>query len=253
MGPKKKTTAHNANNDEEDPSSSINATLLELVSSLTQVLTSNASLQQEIRTLNANYLSLQNEHKELLKRVESLEQRSGDWSNPAGTRHHATTNDLEALTCTVADELEARKEKVSNVVIYGLAELPPDGDQQPSEDDEKTAVTDLLKDDLTIAQPTVVRAYRMGRPRTDGKPRPLKVHLPDASHKRTVLENAKKLGKLPDHHAHKKVFIRADWTAMQREQDYKRRQELRQRNSDNNSQQPDSNSRNTRQSQNSRT
>lgn len=228
MAPRKK--AQNSNDDDDPPPSSITATLVELVNTLTQVLTTNSALQLELRTLTSDHKKLQEAHQQLLERVETLEKSSGDWTQASTRRQHSTTSDLEALTCTVADELQARTEKQSNVVIYGLPELPSVDDQPATEEDEKKKVSDLLKDDLSITQPSVVRAYRMGRPRTDGRPRPIKVHLPDSTQKRTVLDNAKKLGKLPDTHAHKKVYIRSDWTAMQREQDYKRRQELRQHN-----------------------
>lgn len=228
--------------DEGDDSPSVTAALLSLVEKITDLVANNSSLQQELKSLKDDHKKLQDNYNELLSRVESLEKNSDDWSAVPSRRQHSTTGDLEALTCTVADELEARKEKQANVVIYGLPELPPGtDDEQPSEDAEKDSVSTLLKDDLGIQNPDVVRAYRMGRPRTDRKPRPIKVHLPDTTHKKTVLENAKKLGRLPEEHEHYHVFIRSDWTAMQREQDYRRRQELRaQRGNDRDSNEPSS-------------
>ena len=191
----------------------------DLISAVLKLLTQVTNLIDQNSKLMSQLTEYQQNQTDLLKRIEILEKDRGGWKG-AGSR--AAPADVEVLVSTVSDEMEARKEKQCNIVVYGLAELPVVGDEQPSEDDEQEAVTNLLKDDLEIDQPVVTRAYRMGRVRSDGKPRPLKVHLADVTEKKTVLQNTKKLGKLPSTNAHSKVFIRSDWTPLQREQDYRR-------------------------------
>ena len=200
------------------PDTSITSTLLQLVNKITDLLEKNSELSNEVRVLKES-------HKSLLERVESLEQSSGEWKTQP-THLKAPLSDVNALTSTVADELIARKEKELIIVIYGLPELPiPIDSESASEDDEKTSTATFISQNLQVENPELTRVFRMGR-RQPERPRPLKVMFSSAEDRRITLEKAKSLGRLPDGHQYRKVFIRPDWTKLQRDQDYIRRQQL---------------------------
>ena len=162
----------------------------------------------------------------LTKRIEALEDKSGDWT-PVRNHTTAPLADVNAMTCTVADELQARKEKELNLVIIGLNERANqnDSDANTSEAEEKELVSELLRN-IQVQTPNIRRVFRMGKPSAQ-RPRPLKVFCDDQATRSAILANSKKLKNLPNDHYHKKVFIRPDLTQMQRDQDYAKRQERR--------------------------
>ena len=204
----------------KQPSGDVTAALLQLVSKVTELLERNNELSKEVA-------ELKNSRTHLLSRVEALENKSGDWS-PARSHLTASTSDISAMTCTVADELAERKEKELNVVIYGLPELPREDDNDPTEEKEQDNVSKFLNENLNVENPDLSRTFRMGR-RNPNKPRPVKVMFNNAAPRKSTLDNAKSLGRLPEHHEYRKVFIRPDWTKAQRDQDYIRRQSMRRR------------------------
>ena len=122
-----------------------------------------------------------------------------------------------ALTSTVADELQSRKEKEQNLVVFGLEES---AEHTESEDAVKEKVCNLLSS-LEVPSPDISTVFRMGR-RSPGRPRPVKVFCGNADTRSAALRNARKLKDLPNGHKHKKVFIRADLTKLQRDQEYKK-------------------------------
>ena len=140
---KRKTKA----NEEDDASTDgdITSTLLKLVVKVTEVLTTNSELQNEIQRLRQC-------NDDLLKRVETLEERSGDWSPQSSHHHRAPMSDVMALTSTVTDELQARKDKEQNLVIYGLQETA--SSETDSEEVEKAAVCALLNT-IQVPRPNV--------------------------------------------------------------------------------------------------
>lgn len=227
--------SHHHSDSEEEPDEShtcscgsrsgskdLTCTLLELVSKITDLLNSNTALTQANVELTKTVKELESNQKLLLDRIETLEQKSGDWQGP---RPRPSSADIDAVTGLVSEEILARKEKELNVVIYGLPELETTNDTPASDADELTGVKDFLSADLQVQDPDLSRVFRMGKPRSPAeRPRPLKVMFKCADKRSKTLDNAKNLGNLPDEHAHKKVFIRPDWTRMQREQDYHRRQ-----------------------------
>ena len=192
--------------------------LLQLVLKVTEVLTSNATLNTELNSLKLQIAELKETNQKLSDRVVKLEQCSGQqqkhWSAPV--------DDVMALTTKVAEEITERKGKEQNFVIQGLPESNP-----PTESggDCQNEVCTILRS-IGVTNPVLSRTFRMGAVQPN-KPRPIKVMCGDENTRRLTLENAKRLKNLPNGHPNKRVFIRPDLTYMQRQADYQRRQELR--------------------------
>ena len=130
---------------------------------------------------------------------------------------------MHALVGSVADELEARRNKEINIMIYGLPEL---GTDSASEQEEIKAVATLLDEGLhsNVQVGDIQQAFRLGRPRpAHDRPRPIKVFLGSSPKRQAVLNKAKTLATLPNDQKYKKVYIRPDWTKVQRDLDYARR------------------------------
>ena len=213
---------HSSTKDPKSPESELTTTLLALVAKITDLLEKNNSLTSELSEIKTN-------HKQLLQRLETLENSSGEWSR-AGTQQNA---DVSAMTCTVADELEAREEKKLSIVVYGLAESTATEESSEETPDETESVVKLFSDGLncnTVTAENISQVYRMGRARgPNEKPRPFKVHFKDQTSRKTVLDSSKSLGKLPEEHMYRNVFLRPDWTKLQREQDFIRRKNFKEK------------------------
>ncbi len=82
-------------------SQDVTSTLLKLVVKVTEVLTKNSELQEEIRDLRQC-------NRDLLLLVEKLEGKSGEWTSRE-THQTAPLSDVMALTATGADELQSTK------------------------------------------------------------------------------------------------------------------------------------------------
>lgn len=225
-----------AENEGLNTSTDTTTVLLQLVVKVTEVLSKNSSLQDEIRDLHSEVKDLKEANKSLLERVEILENNSNVWSSQNRPMHlTAAPSDITAMTSAVADELQARDGKQLNIVIQGLNELTPENASEVNEDrqnvteeDVKKQVIKMLEETTGVQNPKIVKAFRMGR--ISDRPRPIKVMCEDRETRSNVLENAKKLRELPEKHVHRRVYIRPDLTQLQRDQDYLRRQELRRRN-----------------------
>ena len=236
----------NVGRGEEDPPDTTTL-LLQVVQKLTDMIERNIALSDEIKALRekqAEHEKIQQQYEEnqksLLLRVQQLEEGSGNWSHVGG---NVEKNDVMAIVNTVANELEQRKEKELNVVIYGLPEITNNNaddesdmeeeDAQSMERKEKQLVCKLLKEGLKYdaSEERITRAFRLGKVRAPHeKPRPMKVYLDQAKTKQSVLDKRKSLSKFPAEHAYRKIFIRHDWTKIQRDIDFERRQAERNKN-----------------------
>ena len=127
-------------------SQDVTLTLLKLVVKVTEVLTKKSELQEEIRDLRQC-------NQDLLLCVENLEGKSGEWTSRE-VHQTAPLSDVMALTATVADELQSRKDKDQNLVIYGLREITEDRDSTDNEESEKEAACELLTD-LQVQSPNI--------------------------------------------------------------------------------------------------
>ena len=229
--------------------SDITTTLLQLVVRFTDVINANGQLQNEIRHLKDEISDLKDCNKNLIERLEVLENKSGDWSNMSQQKHMtAPLQDVMALTSNISDEIAARKEKEMNFVIQGFPEDIPTTDESDDQDtsqgtgntanDEakcKDEVCQFLRS-INVPNPRIARAFRMGKFQ-HGRPCPIKVMCADHGTRSDSLANAKQLKNLPMGHRNKKVFIRPDMTKLQRDVEFKKRQELRENRENSNRQQ----------------
>ena len=208
------------------PNSDITSTLLQLVVKVTEVLSKNADLQEQLRDLKECNAGL-------IRRIETLEDRSGDWSTQQNNHSTAHPADVSALTSNVADELQQRKEKEMNLVIDCLPEANDTSDSDP--DVVTKQQVDRLLHSIDVANPKISRVFRMGR-KTNTRPRPIKVFCEDLVTRSTILAKCKNLKNLPSDDPHRKVFIRSDLTQLQRNMEYKQRQERKRQDNRNTSQ-----------------
>ncbi len=141
----------------------VTSILLILVAKVTEVLTKNSELQEDIRDLRQC-------NRNLLLPVENLEEKSAELTSRE-VHQTASLPDVMALAATVADELQSRKDKDQNLVIYGLCEITEDRDSTVSEESEKEVVSDRLTD-LQVPSPNISTGFRMGR-RSLGRRRPV--------------------------------------------------------------------------------
>lgn len=116
----------------------------------------------------------------------------------------------------VINEIEDRKNRSRNVIMYGL----PESSSTSPEDrklHDKLSVSNTLAS-LPIQAPEIVSSFRLGKPPSNGQPRPLKVVLSNKHGAVTVLKNKSKLPKT--------ISIQSDMTPYQRDQLKKLRDEL---------------------------
>ena len=113
-----------------------------------------------------------------------------------------------------------------NVVVHGYEELSTGGGAAANEEEEKAAVSDFIRTQLGVADPSIVSAARLGRPRTD-RPRPLRITFADSRKRLTTLNAARTLSALPATNKFRQIFIKPDFTKLQREQDFLRRRARR--------------------------
>ncbi len=200
------------------------AKISDLITKITEQSTKMSEQSAVISKLQSEVVELKSKQSTLLSRIEDVEDSRDDWVKKNGKQDHATGSiaDVSALTVKVADELSERKAREMNVVVYGMEELS-DSETDASEDEEKEAVTKVITEALKVQHPQLSRAFRLGRRQTN-RPRPLKVVFSDGGKRQETLEAAKSLGRYPVGHRLRNVFIRPDWSKMQREQDYARRQ-----------------------------
>lgn len=117
------------------------------------------------------------------------------------------------------------KEKARSIVIVGLSESQGKNDRENFIDD--TNKINKIIDSLGI--PTnPITTYRMGKPRNDGKGRPIKVVMPTTYHQRLILSRSKSLRNISDFSG---VYLRPSMTKEERQHDYELRKECRDKNS----------------------
>ena len=180
----------------------------------------------EIIKLQHESEKLKSENATLLQRIETLELASGGWSTaPKAKRGPATdANDVTKIVADVTGELSARSSKSKNVVIMGLQECQDGGNQRES---DGHGVKDLLEHSLGLDITTeIAEHFRLGVKKGD-RPRPLKLKMSSQQSKDRIMGAARKLASLPVGHKYKRIFIGHDLTEIEREAEFKRRQEKR--------------------------
>ena len=126
-------------------------------------------------------------------------------------------SDFDTVYLAVEEHF-ARQEKKNNMVLHNV----PEKDSA----DEDMAFVKSLVSDQNGSPDTVTEVFRMGKPRTDGKPRLLKVKCTSNWTKRGLLTGQGNIRDKNDDLKAAKFFIRDDLTELQREKDKELRDRL---------------------------
>ena len=159
-----------------------------------------------------------------LQRFKSIEQRLD--SLESAQPKALITNDLCSDLLT---EMEERKNKKDNVVIFGIPEAVTGTPVERKALDSE--VVNEICDTLNVRRVTETpHTRRLGRPRTDGKPRPvwIKFGKKDRDIKQHLLEKSREL-KNNRESKFSKVFIKVDLTQKQIAAEQVLREELKRR------------------------
>ncbi|KAK5649431.1 hypothetical protein RI129_000460 [Pyrocoelia pectoralis] len=112
----------------------------------------------------------------------------------------------------IVNEIAERQRRATNIIVFGLPVSEAD-DVSQSKVNDNSKVTKVIGALASVPYDNV-KAFRIGRPRTDNKPRPVKVVLKSVNEAISILKNKHKLR---DHHLYNNLNIAADQTPMQRE------------------------------------
>lgn len=157
--------------------------------------------------------SLMNLVAELAKKVHELSEQltnitQGNTSN--------RTLDPDAME-EIINESNERQKRASNIIIHNLME------SAETQNTDKLEINKLISK-IPGIQSSGLHSIRLGKPRTNGSPRPLKVILENNADTLTILKNYKKL--LPEQ---SNIHITSDKTPLQRENMKRLQTELEQR------------------------
>lgn len=117
----------------------------------------------------------------------------------------------------VVSECMEREKRCMNTVFFGIPE-----DDSSSVIDQVTPIVSAIDQGTDKA----LKAFRLGKPRSDGKPRPIKVVHKCKENALRILKNGKKL---KDHAIYSRVYVRSDKTPRQQEYERKIRSTLKTR------------------------
>ncbi len=169
----------------------------------------------------------------ITERIDKFESRMDDLEK----RANQTGNFTDVMQAV--EEHAKRQEKKNNVVIHFL----PDGANFNDNQNLDGGCGDLVGTDLekvaklveaTNGDPnSIVKVFRMGAARDDAKPRPLKVVCNNHWTKRGLITGQKRLQQKFPILAQSKMFVRDDLTDLQREEDRKLREQLKNLREDN--------------------
>lgn len=153
------------------------------------------------------------------KRVESIEKVEGSFKAK-----------VQNVVREEVRETKFRDERISNVVITGMREVASD-DTEDSDDDvndadnDKDRVEALFSDVMKVENVTISEVYRIPS-KNEEQPRPIVVKMATKVMKEKVLRKKKKLFEHPEW---KHIFINPDLTKALREEEYRLREEKRER------------------------
>ncbi len=176
------------------------------------------SICDTLKEVSQNLLAVTDRMSKCEQRISDLESRGPSNGNFADV--------IKAV-----EEHAKRQEKKNNVVIHFL----PDADNFNANQDmnggglignDMEKVAKLVE--ATNGDPaSIVKVFRMGGARDDGKSRPLKVICNDSWTKRGLITGQKRLQQKFPILAESKMFVRDDLTDLQREEDKKLREQLK--------------------------
>ena len=117
------------------------------------------------------------------------------------------------------NEIEERKKKKENLIIFHLPE-PEHDDPKEREKEDTSKMSDIFEKILGVEDSKIIKSFRLGSRKrsneTDTKPRPLLIKIRHVDEKYSVLKNAKKV-KTSDDPTIKSIWIAKDLTKAERE------------------------------------
>ena len=129
------------------------------------------------------------------------------------------------------DNQKEKENKVNNIMVLRLKE-PAGNDEQEQIENDRNEIKKLFhktNPELTAEIETVLntkKSFRLGRKRDDAiRPRPIKIELPDEEMKKQIFKGCRNLKESE----YRLVSIQNDLTKAEQEQNYKLRQELKER------------------------
>src|SRR6218665_981219 len=102
---------------------------------------------------------------------------------------------VEKRIALQAEEDKMKERKKNNVIIHRMAESQAAEDKDRNAEDRKSVIN-LLNNVLNVPcenKVDIKKVFRLGKPSTEGKQRPLLIEFRDAAIKNRVLENLSKL------------------------------------------------------------
>ena len=135
---------------------------------------------------------------------------------PAGTSAPAIAIPGSTSVTVLADELRERKDRSTNIVIFGI--------KTGGDDDD--AVDNILSNELHLTV-SATSVTRMGASSTARPSPPILVKFATAADAITVIRSAKNLRSSTNADIQSSVFISPDYTKLEREEQYKLRTELK--------------------------
>lgn len=120
-------------------------------------------------------------------------------------------------------EMEERKEKASNVVVYGAKESASNDTTERKRHDKKI-LSDLLEEIEVEAEEGIEVLFRAGKKGEPDKPRPMIIRVQNDETREKIFSNARRLARKEEW---KKVFVAQDLTWQQREEARKKEKELK--------------------------
>ena len=130
----------------------------------------------------------------------------------------------EDVKTEVKNDLKEIGERSDKVAIYGLKESEAEEGEGRKKEDLKM-MRELMKQIEVEEKEVDLKAYRAGKKRDDGKPRPLIVTIADTETRERTLSNAKRLARGGE--TWRKVFVVPDLTYQQREEARKMEEKLK--------------------------
>ena len=169
-------------------------------------------------TKTENDENIKNLKTEINKAAESSKSIS-DWSLivKQGIQKKKPTEQL-MVTNVAINELDERKRRAKNVIIYGVTESTKESIEMKSKEDE-SKVNEIFK--LINQENVIPKFVRRLRSKTN-KPGPILVELAENILRNTILASAKKLR---SNVAHKYIYLSPDLTEAQRLHDFNLRTE----------------------------
>ena len=171
----------------------------------------NENINKSIQLLCSRLTQLETSYKELKFENDNLKQQIKELKSSSA----------DNLT-QIADELHLRSLRQCNIIIFGASEKK-DGSLGARQEHDKSFCTELfskIKVDASLDE----EPFRLGRPRNDGHPRPVKIKCNSVQERNAILRASRELRDLPEYNG---VFVHPDRTPIQQAAHKKLREELK--------------------------